>query len=111
MKPFNYRIIEDNIDLFEEYKDRFITAKKADYCRNIQKKDLERFRDIYKQLSGSDEYFCLVCSVSILKMIKKLEPYWSEYEKSKDREVVEDQQRVDITPTRSRKGRPKKTDN
>lgn len=68
-------------DYLSQFDDRFETATKADYIRNILHSDAEKILEIYREVSGDTSPFSLNCSSCVFRLVQKLAKYYFAYKK------------------------------
>ena len=59
---------QEDFEYLAQFESRFVTATKSSYARGLQKKDVERIRDIYSEIIGQPYYMNVSCSSCILKL-------------------------------------------
>lgn len=72
-------LTKEEYEYLNQFRDRFDTATKSDYMRNILKADVERIQVIYKRVSKSEEVINVNCGACIFNLIKSLAPYFYGY--------------------------------
>lgn len=74
----NMQLTDNEIDIILKCEDRLKTAVFADYARNVISSDLERLRQIYSKVIGSDYKLNGSCASCQLSFLKQLGRWWFE---------------------------------
>lgn len=70
------KLTKEEFEYLQKFETQINTATKSDYMRGIQKKDVERIREIYSRLIGQNYVMNSSCSRCILKLIKLISSYY-----------------------------------
>ena len=63
---------QEDIQYLSKFESNFNTAIKANYTRNIPKKDIEKMVEIYNRVNGKTLKLCSYCSSSVLYFLKDI---------------------------------------
>ena len=63
---------QEDIQYLSKFESNFNTAIKANYTRNIPKKDIEKMVEIYNRVNGKTLKLCTYCSSSVLSFLKDI---------------------------------------
>ena len=63
---------QEDILYLSKFESNFNTAIKANYTRNIPKKDIEKMVEIYNRVNGKTLKLCTYCSSSVLSFLKDI---------------------------------------
>ena len=63
---------QEDIQYLSKFESNFNTAIKANYTRNIPKKDIEKMVEIYNRVNGKALRLCTYCSSSVLSFLKDI---------------------------------------
>lgn len=63
---------QEDIQYLSKFESNFNTAIKANYTRNIPKKDIEKMVEIYNRVNGKALKLCSYCSSSVLYFLKDI---------------------------------------
>ena len=63
---------QDDIQYLSKFESNFNTAIKANYTRNIPRKDVEKMVEIYNRVNGKALRLCTYCSSSVLSFLKDI---------------------------------------
>lgn len=63
---------QEDIQYLSKFESNFNTAIKANYTRNIPKKDVEKMVEIYNRVNGKTLKLCSYCSSSVLSFLKDI---------------------------------------
>lgn len=63
---------QEDIQYLSKFESNFNTAIKANYTRNIPKKDVEKMVEIYNRVNGKALKLCTYCSSSVLSFLKDI---------------------------------------
>lgn len=63
---------QEDIQYLSKFENNFNTAIKANYTRNVPRKDIERMVEIYNRANGKALKICAYCSTSILSFLKDI---------------------------------------
>jgi hypothetical protein len=80
---------QEDFEYLAQFESRFVTATKSSYARVLQKKDVERIRDIYSEIIGQTYNMNVGCSSCILKLLQKISPYYFEFKNGQHRKEEE----------------------
>lgn len=83
-------LTKEQYDYLKQFDNRFITATKSDYCRNVQKKDVIKIKEIYEYIIEQEYRVNPSCGTCILNLIRKVAPIYFGYEESKINKDKED---------------------
>lgn len=72
------QLTDNEIDMILKFEDRLKTAVFADYARNVISNDLERLRQIYSKVIGSDYKLNGSCASCQLNFLKQMGRWWFE---------------------------------
>lgn len=78
----NMQLTDNEIDIILKCEDRLKTAVFADYARNLISSDLERLRQIYSKVIGSDYKLNGSCASCQLSFLKQMGRWWFENKES-----------------------------
>lgn len=100
------QLTKEQYEYLNQFEDRFICATKSNYCRNVQRSDLENLKNIYEDLIEDTYRMSMSCSTCILNLIKRLAiPYFEYQTNNNGREETGIQENRETEKGR-RKGRP-----
>lgn len=68
----NMNFTQEDIQYLSKFESNFNTAIKANYTRNIPKKDIEKMVEIYNRVNGKTLKLCSYCSSSVLYFLKDI---------------------------------------
>jgi hypothetical protein len=74
------QLTEDQFKYLKGFEDRFITATKSNYCRNVQKQDVIKIKEIYEYIIEQEYRMSIACATCILNLIKRIAPIYFEYQ-------------------------------
>lgn len=63
---------QEDIQYLSKFESNFNTAIKANYTRNIPRKDIEKMVEIYNRVNGKALRLCTYCSSSVLSFLKDI---------------------------------------
>lgn len=89
---------EDELKYLREFETNFTSAIKANYTRNIPRKDIEKMVDIYNRVNDSNIRICSYCSSSILSFLKDIgKIYYDEVQKGNEPELTDNELQKTVT--------------
>nr|UVM99291.1 MAG: hypothetical protein [Bacteriophage sp.] len=74
------QLTEEQFKYLRGFEDRFVTATKSNYCRNVQKQDVIKIKEIYEYLIEQEYRMSVACATCILNLIKRIAPIYFEYQ-------------------------------
>ena len=109
------QLTEEQYEYLNQFEDRFICATKSNYCRNVQKQDVIKLKEIYEYLIEQEYRMSISCATCILNLIKRIAPIYFEYkEKLKENESRESgttEENRETEKGRSKRGPNRRTKN
>jgi hypothetical protein len=109
------QLTEEQFKYLRGFEDRFVTATKSNYCRNVQKQDVIKLKEIYEYLIEQEYRMSVACATCILNLIKRIAPIYFEYqEKLKENESKESgtaEENRETEKGRSKRGSNRRTKN
>ena len=75
----NEKLTADEYAFLQKYDVNLNSAFKSNYCRSIPKDDLLKMKEIYDRVTHTDYRLNTSCSTCILKLIRKLAPFYFSY--------------------------------
>lgn len=95
---------QEDFEYLTQFESRFVTATKSSYARGLQKKDVERIRDIYSEIIGQAYSMNMNCSICILKLLQKISPYYFEFKNGTAKKESRKTDQVEGNPSPDRCG-------
>jgi hypothetical protein len=95
---------QEDFEYLAQFESRFVTATQSSYARGLQKKDVERIRDIYSEIIGQTYNMNVGCSSCILKLLQKISPYYFEFKNGKAEKKSRKTDQVEGNPDSDRQG-------
>lgn len=71
-RTYSMKYTQEDIQYLSKFENNFNTAIKANYTRNVPRKDIERMVEIYNRANGKALKICAYCSTSILSFLKDI---------------------------------------
>ena len=101
---------QEDFEYLAQFESRFLTATKSSYARGLQKKDVERVRDIYSEIIGQTYSMNVNCSTCILKLLQKISPYYFEFKNGQGKKESRKTDQEEGNPNPDRQGNEDKRD-
>lgn len=78
---------QEDIQYLSKFESNFNTAIKANYTRNIPRKDVEKMVEIYNRVNGKALRLCTYCSSSVLSFLKDIGKLYNDVLQGRNFEV------------------------
>lgn len=109
------QLTEEQFEYLRGFEDRFITATKSNYCRNVQKQDVIKLKEIYEYLIEQEYIMSVACATCIFNLIKRIAPIYFEYKEKLNengsRESGTTEENRETEKGRSKRGPNRRTKN
>lgn len=103
---------EEDIQYLKKFESNFNTAIKANYTRNIPRKDVENMVEIYNRVNGKALKLCSYCSSSVLSFLKDIgQQYFNAVQKGFEPQLETNElaKEVAVTETNTKNNTTKNT--